>query len=183
MMEANIPATPMRSSTLKNLCGPLCNLSSVVTAMLGNFAGEFIRNSKKSGNAKTLYMLGAAALLIVVGLIGSHWIPLNKKLWSSTFTLVVGGYSVAMLAIFYWIIDVKGYQKWAFPLKVVGMNSIAIFMLPKILDLKYTVNFFCGGLCRIVGEGWDKVLFWAAYLLLNYLILYFMYKKDIFIKV
>ena len=151
--------------------------------MFDNFTGEFIRDSKKSGNAKTLYMLGAAALLIVVGLIGSHWIPLNKKLWSSTFTLVVGGYSVAMLAIFYWIIDVKGYQKWAFPLKVVGMNSIAIFMLPKILDLKYTVNFFCGGLCRIVGEGWDKVIFWAAYLLLNYLILYFMYKKDIFIKV
>ena len=163
--------------------GLLSTFPAVVTAMFGNFTGEFIRDSKKSGNAKTLYMLGAAALLIVVGLIGSHWIPLNKKLWSSTFTLVVGGYSVAMLAIFYWIIDVKGYQKWAFPLKVVGMNSIAIFMLPKILDLKYTVNFFCGGLCRIVGEGWDKVIFWAAYLLLNYLILYFMYKKDIFIKV
>ena len=88
-----------------------------------------------------------------------------------------------MLALFYWIIDVKGYQKWAFPLKVVGMNSIAIFLLPKFFDLKYTVNFFCGGLCNLVGEGWDKVLFWSAYLLLNYLILHLMYKKDIFIKV
>ena len=63
------------------------------------------------------------------------------------------------------------------------MNSIAIFLIPKFIDLKYTVNFFFGGLCRIVGDGWDKVFFWSAYLLLVYLILYVMYKKDIFIKV
>ena len=63
------------------------------------------------------------------------------------------------------------------------MNSIAIFLLPKFFDLKYTVNFFCGGLCNLAGEGWDKVPFWSAYLLLNYLILHLMYKKDIFIKV
>ena len=151
--------------------------------MLGNFTGEYLRLSKHSGNKKCLYMLAAAAVMTVIGLVWSHWLPLNKKLWSSSFTLVVGGYSVAMLAIFYWIIDVKGYQKWAFPLKVVGMNSIAIFLLPKFIDLKYTVNFFCGGLCNLVGEGWDKVLFWSAYLLLNYLILHLMYKKDIFIKV
>lgn len=152
-------------------------------AMLGNFTGEYLRLSKHSGNKKCLYMLAAAVVMTVIGLVWSHWLPLNKKLWSSSFTLVVGGYSVAMLALFYWIIDVKGYQKWTFPLKVVGMNSIAIFLLPKFIDLKYTVNFFCGGLCNLVGEDWDKVLFWSAYLLLNYLILHLMYKKDIFIKV
>ena len=151
--------------------------------MFGNFTGEFIRNSKLNGNKKCLYMAGAAAIMVVAGLVWSHWLPLNKKLWSSSFTLVVGGYSVAMLALFYWIIDIKGYQKWAFPLKVIGMNSIAIFLIPKFIDLKYTVNFFFGGLCRIVGDGWDKVFFWSAYLLLVYLILYVMYKKDIFIKV
>lgn len=163
--------------------GLLSTFPAIVTAMLGNFTGEFIRNSKSSGNKKCLYMIGAAAVMTMVGLIWSHWLPLNKKLWSSSFTLVVGGYSVAMLALFYWLIDVKGYQKWAFPLKVVGMNSIAIFMLPKIIDLKYTVNFFLGGLCNRLGEGWDNVLFWSGYLVLVYLILYFMYKKDIFIKV
>lgn len=163
--------------------GLLSTFPAIVTAMLGNFTGEFLRDSRKNGNKKCLYMLGAAVVMTVIGLIWSNWLPLNKKLWSSSFTLVVGGYSVAMLALFYWIIDVKGWQKWAFPLKVVGMNSIAIFMLPKIIDFKYTVNFFCGGLCNIVGEGWDKVLFWSAYLVLVYLVLYFMYKKNIFIKV
>ena len=163
--------------------GLLSRFPAVVTAMLGSFTGEYLRLSKHSGNKKCLYMLAAAVVMTVIGLVWSHWLPLNKKLWSSSFTLVVGGYSVAMLALFYWIIDVKGYQKWAFPLKVVGMNSIAIFLLPKFVDLKYTVNFFCGGLCNLVGEGWDKVLFWSAYLLLNYLILHLMYKKDIFIKV
>lgn len=163
--------------------GLLSTFPAVVTAMLGNFTGEYLRLSKHSGNKKCLYMLAAAVVMTVIGLVWSHWLPLNKKLWSSSFTLVVGGYSVAMLALFYWIIDVKGYQKWAFPLKVVGMNSIAIFLLPKFIDLKYTVNFFCGGLCNLVGEGWDKVLFWSAYLMLNYLILHLMYKKDIFIKV
>lgn len=163
--------------------GLLSTFPAVVTAMLGNFTGEFIKNSKLSGNKKTFYMFLAAFVLCGLGLIWSNWLPLNKKLWSSSFTLVVGGYSVAMLALFYWIIDIKGYKKWAFPLRIVGMNSIAIFLIPKFIDLKYTVNFFCGGLIDLVGQGWDKVILWTAYLLLNWLILYFMYKKDIFIKV
>ncbi len=163
--------------------GLLSTFPAVVTAMLGNFAGEFIKASKMSGNRKALYMVAAAVVLTTAGLIWSIWLPVNKKLWSSSFTLVAGGYSTAMLALFYWIIDVKGLRKWAFPLKVVGMNSIAVFMLPKIFDLEYTAGFFCGWVMRIVGEGWDQVVLWTAYLLLNWLILYLMYRKEVFVKV
>lgn len=163
--------------------GLLSTFPAVVTAMLGNFAGEFIRGSRLSGNRKALCMAGTAAVMTIAGLIWSIWLPINKKLWSSSFVLVAGGYSVAMLALFYWIIDVKGLRKWAFPLKVVGMNSIAVFMLPKIFDFRYTANFFCCGLMRIVGDGWDRVVLWSGYLLLNWLILYFMYRKNIFVKV
>jgi len=163
--------------------GLLSTLGAVVTAMLGNFTGEYIRESKHSGNKKVLFMFAAAAVMLAVGLLVSIWIPVNKALWSSSFVLVVGAYSVALFALFYWIIDVRGHRKWAFPLKVVGMNSIAIYLLQRVVNFDYTVNFFLGGVISKLPEAPGKVLFWCGYILLGWLILYLMYRKKIFLKV
>ena len=163
--------------------GLLSTLGAVVTSMMGNFTGEYVRQSSHSGQKKVWMMFAAAALMLVAGLVLSNWIPLNKKLWSSSFVLVVGAYCVAMFSLFYWIIDVKGHRNWAFPLKVVGMNSIAIYLLQRVMSFQFTVNFFFGGVISKMGEAPGRVLYWGAYLLLGWLILYLMYKKKIFLKV
>ena len=163
--------------------GTLSTLPAIVTAMLGMFTGEWVRRKGVSENKKVLWMVAAAAVLLVVGLVWSSWFPLNKKLWSSTFVLVVAAYSLALFALFYWIIDVKGWKKWSFPLAVIGMNSITIYMAPRIIDFKYATNFFIGGLCSFMGPVWAKIVWYIGFLALEWLFLYFLYKKKIFLRV
>lgn len=163
--------------------GTLSTLPSIVTAMLGMFTGEWVRRTGVSENKKVLWMVAAAAVMLVVGLVWSRWFPVNKKLWSSTFVLVVGAYSLALFALFYWIIDVKGWKKWSFPLAVIGMNSITIFMAPRIIDFKFATNFFIGGLCSFLPPVWEKIVWYIGFLTLEWLFLYFLYKKKIFLKI
>lgn len=163
--------------------GTLSTLPSIVTAMLGMFTGEWVRRTGVSENKKVLWMVAAAAVMLVVGLVWSRWFPVNKKLWSSTFVLVVGAYSLALFALFYWIIDVKGWKKWSFPLAVIGMNSITIFMAPRIIDFKFATNFFIGGLCSFLPPVWERIVWYIGFLTLEWLFLYFLYKKKIFLKI
>ena len=128
-------------------------------------------------------MVAAAAVMLGLGLLWSRWFPINKKLWSSSFVLVVGAYSLALFALFYWIIDVKGWKKWAFPFIVIGMNSIVIFMAPRMIDFKFTTDFFLSGLCSLMGPLWAKAVWRLGYLVVVWLFLYFLYKKKIFLKV
>lgn len=163
--------------------GILSTLPATVTAMLGMFTGDFIRKDDLSGGRKTLYMLGAAVVLLGAGLVWANWFPLNKKLWTSSFTLVAGAWSLALFAIFYWLIDIKGYKSWTLPLKVVGMNSLLCYFLPSALDIDSTVDFFFGGVISLVPGQWAPVISNLAFLLICWGILFLCYKKKIFLKV
>ena len=153
--------------------------------MLGMFTGEFVRlpEEKRSGGKKTLLMLGAAAVLIGIGLLWSLSLPLNKKLWTSTFVLVVGGISVALYAVVYYIVEVKGHVKWTFPFRVIGLNSITIYLLQRIVPLREVTNFFLGGTAGLLPEAWGAVLLAAGYILVCWLLLYFLYRHKVFLKV
>lgn len=163
--------------------GLLSLLPAIVTAMLGMFTGELVRDKRFTGGKKTVWMFAAAAVMLAVGLLWSRWFPINKKLWSSSFVLVVGAYSVAMFALFYWIIDVKGWDGWTMPFKVIGMNSITIFMAPRIINFGYARDFFLGGVMDLCPEPVAKVISYAGYVLVSWLFLYFLYRKKIFLKI
>ena len=163
--------------------GLISTLPAVVSAMLGIFAGEYVRSEKYSGSRKTLIMLLAAAVMLVVGLLWSIEFPINKKLWSSSFVLVVGAYSLAMFAIFYYVVDVRGWQKWTLPLQVIGMNSITIYMAQKIIPFKSVNKFFFGGVAGELPPLWGDVVITGGYVLVCWLFLYFLYKKKVFLKV
>lgn len=163
--------------------GVLGVIPAVVTAMLGMLAGQFVRREGMSGGRKVLLMFAAAAVLLAIGLVWSRWFPINKKLWSSTFVLVVGAYSLAMFALFYWLIDVKGWRKWAFPLAVVGMNPITLYMASNIVDFHHTARFLGGGLAGALPGAWGGVVLAAIFLALVWLLAYFLYRKKIFLKV
>lgn len=160
--------------------GLLSTLPAVVTAMLGQFTGEFVRSDRKN---KTGKMLLAAAALLAVGLVWSLWFPINKKLWTSTFVLVVGAYSIAMYALFYWLIDVKGWKKWTFFFEVIGMNSITIYLAQRIIPFSSVNKFFLGGLAGLCPEPVGKVILAAGYVAVCWLFLLFLYRKKVFLKV
>lgn len=165
--------------------GLLSTLPAVVTAMLGMFTGDFIRTdeSKLSGSRKTVYMLIAAAIMLGIALLWNQHFPINKKMWTSSFVLAVGSYSLAMFAIFYYIIDVRKWQKWTLFFRVIGMNSITIYMAQRIFHFGSISNFFLGGLASKLPAQWSEVLMNAGYITVCWLFLYFLYKKKIFLKV
>ena len=178
--------------------GILSTIPAVVTAMLGMFTGEFVGGhagtrdptdsgrtggSPVHGGGKVVMMLAAAAALLAVGLVWSNWMPINKKLWTSTFVLVAGAYSLALFAAFYWIVDVKMWRSWTFPLRVVGMNAITIYLLQRIVDFDAVARFFLGGLAELAPSAWAKSVVAAGHLALCWLVLWFLYRKSTFLKV
>jgi predicted acyltransferase len=163
--------------------GLVSTIPAIVTAMLGMFTGSFVKKKEYSKGQKTIWMFIAAAVLLGLGLLWDTVFPINKKLWTSSFVLVVGAYSVAMFALFYLIMDVLGWKKWAKPLKVVGLNSITIYMAQRIISFGGINNFFFKGLASLFPEPVGKVILAATYMLVCWLFLYFLYKKKIFLKV
>ena len=163
--------------------GLLSAVPAVVTAMLGMFTGELIREQKYSGERKTVMMLIGAVVLGVVAWLGNYFVPINKMLWSSTFVCAVGSYSLAMMALFFYIVDVKGWQKWTLPFRVVGMNSITIYLAQSIIGFSGIARFFFGGVAGLCSEPWAAVVNGASFVLVCWLFLYFLYRQKIFLKV
>jgi predicted acyltransferase len=89
--------------------------------------------------------------------------------------------SLLLLALFYWLIDVKGYTKWAFPFKIIGMNSITIYVIQAIFDFGVVANIFIHGFYTHFGEFKD-VFFVFCVVFIKWLFLYFLYKQKIFLK-
>jgi predicted acyltransferase len=165
--------------------GLLSTLPAVVTAMLGMMAGEFLRyeSPRWTPNKKAMGLLVIAVCLTLIGILWSMTFPLNKKLWTSSFVCVVAGYSFGLLALFYWLIDVKGYKGWVLPFQVIGVNSITIFMAQRILGFRNISNFFLGGVASLLPEKIAPILNSIGYITVCWLFLYFLYRKQIFLKV
>ena len=164
--------------------GILHNLDAIATAMLGVFAGEIVRLKAASGGRKTLMLLGCSALCLILTLVWSPCCPIVMKLWSPTYVLANGAYSFAMLAFFYWVIDVRGCRGWAFPLRVIGMNSITIYLMNRTGLMPPVANYFTGGLASLTDyPGYPALVSAAGLLALNWLVLYWFYRKNAFLKV
>lgn len=165
--------------------GWMSTIPAIVTALLGMFTGEFVRtpSTKISGGKKTLVLLAAALVLIAVSLVWNQVFPINKKLWTSSFVCAAAGYSLVFFALFYWLIDVKGWTKWSFPLRVIGMNSITIYAAQNIIDFRGIRDFFFKGLSGLCPTPWNDIVNNAAYILIIWLFLYFLYRKKVFLKV
>lgn len=170
----------------KNLFDPSgihCNFFSVPTAMFGIFAGEIVRSARMSGNRKTLALLAFAAGLLVAGLAGLPVMPLSKRLWTPTFTLVVGAYSTAAFALFYWLIDVKGWRGWATFFTVIGVNSIAAYFMISIVDFQRTSWYFLRGFASFLPEAGANWLYACGRLAVLWLVLWYFNRNKTYFKV
>jgi predicted acyltransferase len=109
-----------------------------------------------------------------------------KRIWTPSWTLFSGGLCFLFLAAFSWILDVRGYRKWAFPLLVVGMNSIAAYLIAHLWE-RFIVDSFRINLgarfFQMLGTGLEPLLRGAAVLLVCWLFLFWMYRRKIFLRV
>jgi predicted acyltransferase len=112
--------------------GILSTLPSIATTLMGIFAGYWLR-SERSGGKKTLWMLIVGGGMLLAGLAMNQWLPINKNMWTSSFAVFMGGWSLSLLGLFYWIIDVKGRRTWAKPFVIFGLNAIAVYVVAELL--------------------------------------------------
>ncbi len=166
--------------------GILSVIPAIGTALLGMFAGEWVKERGKeqgAGGKTVLAMVVAGIVMLAVGLLWNEVFPINKKMWTSSFVLVVGAYSVLMFALFYYIIDVLGWRKWTLFFTVIGMNSITIYIGQKFINFSYTADKLFGGIVNLMPDASQEFFSKAAYIAVCWLFLYFLYRKNVFLKV
>ncbi len=165
--------------------GLFSTIPAIATALLGMFLGTFLKvKNDFSITQKVLMMIASAIILIVIGLLWDYSFPINKHLWSSSFVCFVGGFSILFFTFFYLIIDVWHFNKWAFPLILIGSNSILIYMASEgLVDFKHTADYVFGGLIKFSSIDWQPVFTTMSVTVVQFALLYFLYKRKWFLKV
>lgn len=156
---------------------------AISTAMLGILTGNLLRNSTMAPVRKVGVMALTGVVFLVLAQVWNLDFPINKNLWTSSFVLQVGGISLLLLALFYYVIDIAGYRKWAFFFRVIGMNSILIYISGHFIDWGYTNNALFKWLGQLVGDPFGAVAMAISLVFVKWLFLYFMYKQKVFLKV
>jgi predicted acyltransferase len=112
--------------------GPFSTLPAIATVLLGVFAGRWLRSERPPAE-KAVGMFFAGNVALVAGLAWHAVFPINKSLWTSSYVVFTAGMALNFLAMCYWMVDVRGYQRWARPFLVFGVNAIAAFFLSGLM--------------------------------------------------
>jgi predicted acyltransferase len=162
-------------------------IPTLATMMLGMWSGMWLKTSR-GRKEKLTGLIASGVALTLAGLV-LQWLHINpivKRIWTSSYTLYSGGLVVLMLAVFYAIVEVKGWKRWAFPLLVIGANSIAIYVMSWTLEHFVStalVTHFGRAPFLVLGTPFEPVLRGAAVLLVFWGILYWMYRRKIFLRI
>ncbi len=165
--------------------GIFSTLPAIGTALLGMFTGEFMMSKFLSDKPfkKVLYLVITGVVFIIIGKLWDIVFPINKNLWSSSFVCFVGGLSLLLFALFYLIIDVLEYKKWAFFFVVIGLNPITIYLTGRIINFGNANKFFFKGLTDIMPETWTPLINGIGITAIGWTFLYILYRKKIFLRV
>lgn len=159
--------------------------NGMALALLGMSAGSLLKARSLAKPRKAALLALSAAVLLALGFFFTCVLgdQIVKKLWTTSFVLFSASYSFAMLALFYWIVDVKGFRAWTFPFREIGMNSITIYLFMMFGVQGLFRHFLFSGLAGWVGDPWGKVVIAAGGLFIGWLFVHFLYRRKIFLRV
>ncbi|WP_434950870.1 transmembrane glucosamine N-acetyltransferase NagX [Shewanella sp. HL-SH4] len=164
--------------------GVLSTLPAVVNALVGVFVGQFIVRPHDKGDwAKVGIMALSGSVLLALGWLLNPLIPVNKDLWTPSFVLVTSGWSLLFLALFYAIIDVLKWQKWSFVFVVIGTNAIIIYLGSSLIDWQYITRSVFGGVIQAFPSASQPLVGVVGFITVQWLILWWMYRRNIFIRI
>ena len=166
--------------------GLLSTLPAVVSTLLGIWAGCML-TSAAAPRCKILHLFGAGVLYVALGLLCSVQCPVIKRIWTPSFTLLASGYSMLALGVFYWLVDVRGWQRWCTPFLWIGANALTVYLVVNIVDFEALAARFVGGdvtmlLNEHLAAGSGILLQAIVELLLPTGLTYFLYKRKVFIR-
>jgi predicted acyltransferase len=157
------------------------------TMILGLIAGKVLRDKRAPLEKVKWFVLAGVIGLVSGSLIG--WLglcPVVKRIWTPSWVLFSGGWCFLLLAAFYLVIDVRGWKRWAFPLVVIGMNSIAAYCMDHLFTgfiAEALPRHLGAGVFNLAGAAYQPLLLGAAVLLTHWIILYWMYRRKIFLRI
>jgi predicted acyltransferase len=177
--------------------GILSTIPAIATTLLGVLTGHWLRTDR-SREEKTAWMFVAGNFFLLLGAVLDMWMPINKGLWTSSYVVFMGGWALVCLAMFYWLIDVRGYTKWATPFVIYGMNAITVFVLSGLVAksmglIRWTQadgtvislqRYLYTTLFAPLASPLNASLLWAiCFITVMFGVVWFMWKRKWFLKV
>jgi heparan-alpha-glucosaminide N-acetyltransferase len=156
------------------------------TMILGLIAGRWLRAAAPRIPMRQFLLAGVVGIAAGLCLHFTHICPVVKRIWTPSWTLFSGGACFLLLAAFCWVIEVKRYRRWAFFLVVIGMNSIAAYCIAHFME-EFILSSFSIHLgphfFQFLGTGLEPLLEGAAVLSCYWLVLFWMYRRKLFLKI
>ena len=167
--------------------GVLSTLPAIASCLLGVFAGLFLKNPRADDRRKVIGLLAAGAVSVIAGFVWSAQFPVVKKIWSSSFVLVAGGYSAVLLGLFYLVVDVLKFQTWCQPFVWIGMNPITLYLTENIVGFRRVATRLLGGdvkqfLDTAVTNGFGDLMLSLVEIGLAILLAWWLYRRKIFLR-
>lgn len=167
--------------------GIFSTLPAIATCLLGVFAGLLIRSTNYCDKWKLIYLFSAGLAGVLIGFAWHLQFPVIKKIWSSSFVLVAGGYSAMLLGLFYGVVDVLKFRSWCVPFVWIGTNSITIYLANNIIGFRRLAERFVGGDVRNilenhVAKGAGELALALTGIGLGILLVWFLHRKRIFLR-
>jgi predicted acyltransferase len=163
--------------------GLLSSIPAIASCLLGVLAGMMMKDKTLADIRRLKHFVVWGIGCLVVGYVWSFHFPIIKVLWTSSFVLWAAGWSFLLLALFYWLTDIKGWQKWASPFVWIGTNSITIYMVVSIVDFYGLANRLVGeDIATLIGETGTVFVSNTIQMLMVLLFVRFLYKKKIFLR-
>jgi predicted acyltransferase len=125
--------------------GLLSTLPAIASCLLGVLAGLFVRDERRAPAARVWLLLASGLALIFLGHLWGLQFPVIKRIWTSSYVLVAGGWSLLLLAGFFHVIEIRGRRAWARPFVWVGSNALAIYLVSRVVDFAGLSARLCGG--------------------------------------
>lgn len=163
--------------------GLLSTIPAIGSCLLGVFAALFIKRKDVPELKKALLIAGAGAAMVALGFLWGFQFPVIKKIWTSSFVLVAGGYSCLLLAAFYWLVDIRKSRWWTTPFLWIGSNAITLYLAWNLIDFDEIAKRFAGGNIEIALGAYGPLLLAAVTLALPIALGRFLYKRNIFLRV
>jgi predicted acyltransferase len=168
--------------------GLLSTLPAIAYLLVGAVVGQLLKDTSVPDRQKLAWLLAGGAAAVVLGLAWGQGFPIIKRIWSSSFVLLSVGWSAILMALFYYLIDVRGWRAWCRPFVWIGCNALTIYMLNKLLGFSSLARSLAGGdleafLNANVTQGFGGVLVATVHLLIAILLARFLYRRGIFIRV
>jgi predicted acyltransferase len=176
--------------------GIVSTLPAIATCLLGVLAGHVV-GLRRSLGERCLRLAGAGVILIAAGLICNAWLPINKKLWTDSFALFMGGLDFVLFAGFLWVVDGFGWRRVVKPLVIMGMNAIVVYLASELVDEALSWIHWTGVGGKVVLRDWlyqhifagiaspynASLLYAVTYVLMMYLLAWLLYRRGWFVRV